>query len=173
MIKVGIWTWTALCLLIASATVSMADDAPKETRRYVKTPTGFLVVLRRGDNVIERLEALAAAEDVPSASLVGIGFLREVTFGFYDFSQRSFLPKTFNDVEITTLTGSIAWKDGKPSIHAHGAVSGRDFQVVGGHILKAEVGTGSAEITVIVHDKKRQRAVDPTIGVNVLDLSDE
>jgi len=166
-------SWAALAFLIASATPSMTENSTGETRRYVKTPSGFLIVLRQGDNVIERLEALTAAEQVPSGSFVGIGFLRKITFGFYDFSQRSFLPKSFGDVEITTLTGSIAWKDGKPSIHAHGAVSGRDFQVVGGHILEAEVGTGSAEITVLVHDKERQRALDRALGVNVLDLSGE
>lgn len=158
---------TALMLLFAGLSPASAADGPK---RYVKTPTGFLVVLRQGDNVISELEGLAARENLPSGSLFGIGFLRKVTFGFYDFGSKSFLPKTFHDVEITTLSGSIAWKDGKPSIHAHGAVSGRDFQVVGGHILEAEIGTGSAEITVVAHDAQLQRAIDPSLGVNVLDL---
>lgn len=153
---------------IGGATIAVAD----EKKRDVKTPTGFLLVLRQGDNVIDRLEKLAARENLPSASFVGIGFLREVTFGFYDFGKKSFLPKTFNEVEITTLTGSIAWKDGKPSIHAHAAVSGRDFQAVGGHVLAGEVGTGSAEITVIVHDKQLQRALDPQLGVNILDVGE-
>jgi len=31
-------------------------------------------------------------------------------------------------------------------------------------------GTGSAEITVIVHDRKLERKVDPEIGANVLKL---
>ncbi|MCC7253982.1 PPC domain-containing DNA-binding protein [Hyphomicrobium sp.] len=162
--------YATLALLVSSIFPAHATEA---TKRYIRTPTGFLVVLRQGDNVIGELESLAARENLPSASLVGIGFLRKVTFGFYDFSSRSFLPKTFHDVEITTLSGSIAWKNGKPSIHAHGAVSGRDFQVVGGHILEAEIGTGSAEITIVTHDTQLQRAIDPSIGVNVLDLGKE
>ena len=129
------------------------------------------MVLRRGDNVIAALEDLAAREKIPSASLAGIGFLSEVTFGFYDFGKKAFDPKTVRDVEMASLTGSIAWKDGKPSIHAHAAVAGRDFQALGGHVLSAEVGTGSVEITVVTHDTELQRKVDPEIGANVLQLS--
>jgi predicted DNA-binding protein with PD1-like motif len=163
-------------VLMLSMAFAVAAPARGETReepkRWIKTPTGYLVVLRRGDNVIERLERLASEEKIPSASLTGIGFFREVTFGFYDFDKKAFDPQTFNDVEAAGMSGSIAWKDGKPSIHAHATVAGRDFQAVGGHILAAEVGTGSCEITVIVHDAKLERKLDPEIGANVLQLGE-
>lgn len=131
------------------------------------------MVLRRGDNVIERIEALAAEEKVPSASLMGIGFFGKVTFGFYDFAKKAFDPTDFKDVEVAGMTGSIAWKEGKPSIHAHATVAGTDFQAFGGHILAAEVGTGTMEITVVVHDARIERTVDPEIGANVLQLPGE
>jgi predicted DNA-binding protein with PD1-like motif len=142
----------------------------EESARYVKTPTGYLMVLRQGDDVLASLEKLAAEEKIPSASISGIGFLKDVTFGFYHFGKKQFQPKDFHDVEMAGMTGSIAWKDGKPSVHAHASVAGPDFQAVGGHILAAKVGTGSAEITVIAHDKKLERKVDPGLGVNVLQL---
>jgi predicted DNA-binding protein with PD1-like motif len=141
-----------------------------EPARYVKTPSGYMMVLRQGDDVLASLERLAATEKIASASIAGIGFLSDVTFGFYDFAKKEFEPKTFHDVEIAGMTGSIAWKDGKPSVHAHATVAGRDFAAVGGHILGAKVGTGSAEITVIAHDRKLERKVDPGLGVNVLQL---
>jgi uncharacterized protein len=147
-----------------------ALPAQSETTRYVKTPTGFLMVLRQGDDVVSSIEKLAETERLPSGSLTGIGFMREITFGFYDFSEKQFRPKTFQDMEIAGMTGSIAWKDGKTSVHLHAAGAGRDFNAVGGHVLKAEVGTGSAEITVIAHDKQLQRKVDPGLGVDVLQL---
>lgn len=162
---------TASLLLAAAAAFQPARAEASEAKRWTKTPTGYLMVLRRGDNVIERLERLASEEKIPSASLAGIGFFREVTFGFYDFDKKAFDPKTFQEVEVAGMTGSIAWKDGKPSIHAHATVTGRDFQAVGGHILAAEVGTGSSEITVIVHETRLERKVDPELGVNVLDVT--
>lgn len=159
--------WTAL---VVSGVLSTSASASDEARRWIKTPTGYLMVLRRGDNVIERIEALASEEKIPSASLMGIGFFGKATFGFYDFSKTAFDPKTYTDVEVAGMTGSIAWKEGKPSVHAHATVAGRDFLAVGGHILAAEVGTGSLEITVLVHDSKLERSVDPDIGANVLQL---
>lgn len=146
------------------ATADIAD-------RYVKTPTGYLVVLKRGDDVFKHLEDLARREKVPSATLSGIGFLGEVSFGFYDFSKKEFDPKkTFNDVELSNLTGSIAWKEGAPSLHIHGTVGDRTFSAFGGHVLSAVVGTGSLEVTVTVHSDKLERRVDPEIGANVLQL---
>ena len=158
---------TIVAFALATPFSAAAEETPK---RYVKTPTGYLMVLRRGDDVLASLEKLADAEKVPSASLTGIGFLSDVTFGFYDFATKQFDPKAFKDVEMAGMTGSIAWKDGKPSVHAHATVAGRDFAAVGGHVLSATVGTGSVEITVIAHDQRLERKVDPDIGANVLQL---
>ena len=144
-----------------------AGDAPPN---YIKTPTGYLMVLRQGDDVLAHIEKLGRQEKIPSASITGIGFLHEVTFGFYDFARKAFQPKTFFDVEMASLTGSIAWKEGQPSIHAHATVAGGDFTAVGGLILAARVGTGSVEVTVIRHEKRLERKVDPTIDANVLRL---
>ncbi|WP_049622783.1 PPC domain-containing DNA-binding protein [Frateuria defendens] len=137
---------------------------------YMPTPTGYLLVLRQGDDVMAKLGELAERERIPSASFTGIAFLHKVTFGYYDFAAKAFQPRSFEDVEMTGLTGSLAWQGGKPSVHAHGAVAGADFLAHAGHLLAMEVGTGSAEITVFRHDKVLQREIDPVIGANVLQL---
>jgi predicted DNA-binding protein with PD1-like motif len=155
----------ALALLGGNAAV--AQDLKG---KYVKTPTGFLMVLRNGDNVVEHLERLAVEEKIPTASFMGIGFMREATFGFYDFSRKAFDPKTFRNVEVASLTGTVAWKGDKPSVHAHGLVTDGSFGASGGHLLNLVVGTGSCEITVIVHPERFERFVDPAIGANVLGL---
>ena len=147
-------------------------DAPPRAERYIKTPTGYLMVLRHGDDVLANLEQITAREKIPSASIAGIGFAREATFGFYDFGRKVFDPKTFRNVEVASLTGSLAWKEGKPSIHVHGTVTDGSFGSYGGHLLGMVIGTGSMEITVVLHDRKLERAVDPAIGATVLGLED-
>lgn len=154
------------CLLMARS--ARADDVP--AGRYLRTPTGYLMVLRHGDDVLAQLERLAVQERIASASFVGIGFMREATFGFYDFGRKAFDPKTFRNVELANMTGTIAWKEGKPSIHAHGVVTDGSFQGAGGHILGLTVGTGSSEITVVLHPERLERFVDASIGANVLGL---
>ncbi|WP_235844831.1 PPC domain-containing DNA-binding protein [Cupriavidus agavae] len=141
-------------------------------KRYIQTPTGYLLVLRMGDNVLERLAVFAACEKIPSASLSAIGFAH-VTFGFWDAGKQQFNPKTYRDVEMASVVGSLAWKEGKPSIHIHGVAGDSKFDTYGGHILAMEVGTGSLEVTVSVHGQRLDRAIDPRIGANVLQLSQE
>jgi len=157
----------ALMATLASGGPALAQDL---TGKYNKTPTGYLMVLRNGDDVIAHLERLAVIEQIPSASIVGIGFMREATFGFYDFGKKAFNPKTFKDVEMANLTGTVAWKEGKPSIHAHGIVTDGTFNGAGGHLLGLTVGTGSCEVTVLLHPQRLDRFVDPSIGANVLGM---
>lgn len=138
--------------------------------RYTKTPSGFMMVLRQGDDVFKQIEKLASQEKIPSASIYGIGFAAEANFGFYDFEKKEFNPKKFERVEMGSLNGSIAWSEGKPSLHIHGVATDDKFNAYGGHLLSLSVGTGSMEITVLVHDQKLERKVEQPLNANVLQL---
>jgi predicted DNA-binding protein with PD1-like motif len=141
--------------------------------RHIATPSGFLMVLRQGDDVLARLEQLMIAEEIPSASISGFGFVEEARFGFFDFDRGDYDPRDFKNLEITGLAGTLAWIEDKPSIHAHASGGDREFGVVGGHVLGLVVGRGSFEITVTVHSQRLVRAVDPKIGAKVLQLNGE
>ncbi|WPO83627.1 PPC domain-containing DNA-binding protein [Chryseobacterium sp. JJR-5R] len=143
----------------------------KEKCRYIKTPTGYLMVLRQGDDVLANIENLAKTENIPSASFTGIGFANDVTFGFYDFNTKKFNPKTFNKVEMGSLTGSVAWNGKGPSIHIHGVATDEKFNAYGGHILSLRVGTGSMEIYITLNDQKLERKVEQPLNANVLQLN--
>jgi uncharacterized protein len=146
---------------------TQAQQTQAEVTRYAKVPAGYLIVLRQGDDILKQIEALAVKENIPSANFTGMGFVT-MTFGFFDFKTKKYDPKEFKDMELASMHGTIAWQDGKPSIHAHGTVTGKDFQAHGGHILSGTVGTGSVEILVTVHDKKLERVKEEKLGANVL-----
>lgn len=141
-----------------------------EAKRHIPTPTGYLMVLRQGDDVYAMLEALMREADIPSASISGFGFVARARFGFFDFERGDYDPQDFEQLEITGLTGTLAWKEGRPSIHAHATGGDRTFRTVGGHVLALTVGRGSFEITVTVHPDRLERRLDPAIGANVLRL---
>ncbi|WP_027379223.1 PPC domain-containing DNA-binding protein [Chryseobacterium daeguense] len=161
----------AFLLLITILSMNSFSAQQKENCRYIKTPTGFLMVLRQGDDVIAHIENLAQKENIPSASFTGIGFASEATFGFYDFNTKKFNPKTFTKVEMGSLTGSIAWNEKGPSIHVHGVATDDKFNTYGGHILSLNVGTGSMEIYITVNDQKLERKVEQPLNANVLQLN--
>jgi len=160
-----------LILLVTIITMNTIFAQQKDSCRYIKTPSGYLMVLRQGDDVLAHIENLAKAENTPSASFTGIGFAAEVTFGFYDFEAKKFNPKTFKKVEMGSLTGSIAWNEKGPSIHLHGIATDEKFNAFGGHILSLHVGTGSMEIYITVNDKKLERKVEQPLNANVLQLN--
>jgi predicted DNA-binding protein with PD1-like motif len=160
----------SIILLFTILIMNIFSAQQKEICRYTKTPTGYLMVLRQGDDVIAHIENLAKTENIPSASFTGIGFASDVTFGFYDFNAKKFNPKTFNKVEMGSLTGSIAWNEKDPSIHVHGVATDDQFNAFGGHILSLHVGTGSMEIYITLHDKKLERKVEQPLNANVLQI---
>lgn len=161
--------WTARAL-IAATVFSLSPIAATAAidGKYLKTPTGYLLVLKPGDDVSGHLAELAEREKIPGGAVSGIGFLEEVKFAFFDAEKKEYIPKTFRDVELTNLTGSLAWKDGSPSTHIHGTVAGRDYQAYGGHILESRVGRGTLELYVTVFDKPLERAFDGEINANTL-----
>ncbi|MDA6068317.1 DNA-binding protein [Flavobacterium sp. AC] len=157
-----------LCFGVTAAQAQQKEGASK--CRYVKTAAGYLMVLRESDNVIESIEKLVREEKIPSGNFTGIGFAQEVTFGFYDFNLKKFNPKTYNKVEMGSLTGSIAWNGDKPSLHIHGVATDDKFSAYGGHILALKVGTGSMEVYITVNTEKLERKIEQPLNANVLQL---
>jgi predicted DNA-binding protein with PD1-like motif len=140
-----------------------------DATRFIRTSNGYLLVLRQGDDVFAQLVDLTHRMRIPSASLVGLGF-GHATFGFWNAEQRRFNPRRFDNVEIGSLVGSLAWKEGKPLPHLHAVACDSTFAAYGGHLLALEVGTGSMELTITVHAQPLQRRTDEHTGANVLDL---
>jgi predicted DNA-binding protein with PD1-like motif len=143
---------------------------PDETKRSIKTSTGYLIVLRQGDDVFKELEKFAQDKNIPSATFFGMGFVN-AKLGYFNFKTKEYEPKEFKGVELASMNGSIAWQDGKPSLHIHGLLTEKDFKAYGGHLLAAEVGTGSVEITMLVNDQKLERKMEQPLGANVLNLN--
>ncbi|WP_051884576.1 PPC domain-containing DNA-binding protein [Chryseobacterium luteum] len=154
----------------AGSEIMAQQESSSKIPKYDRTKTGYIMVLREGDDVIGEIEKLAKAEKISSANFSGIGFAGEVTFGFYDFNAKKFNPKTFNKVEMGSLTGSIAWNEKGPSLHIHGVATDDQFNAYGGHILSLHVGTGSMEIYITIDDKKLERKIEQPLNANVLQL---
>lgn len=148
---------------------TMAQTGSNTTTKYRKVPAGYLMVLTQGDSIMAELEKLAVNQNLPAANFTGMGFVN-IQFGYFDFTEKKYHPKNFDNVELASMHGTIAWQKGKVSIHAHGVVGDKDFNARAGHILAATVSTGSVEILITTHDKKLERIKDEELGANVLTL---
>lgn len=162
---------STLLTLILGCMPLLAQQQTDTVKKYIKVESGYLMVLRQGDDLFQELKKLAVVEQVPSANFTGMGFVN-IRFGFFDFSKKDYKPKNFKNMELASMHGTIAWQDGQVSIHGHGVVAGKDFKAYAGHILDAQVSTGSVEILVTVHNPKLERKKDEQLGANILILEE-
>jgi predicted DNA-binding protein with PD1-like motif len=100
----------------------------------------LLVVLAPGDELHASVLAAASEHGIEGGLLSAIGAVDELELGYFCLPERVYTRRIVNDrLEVVSLNGNLAMKDGKPFLHAHGLFTGRDFSAVGGHVFRARV----------------------------------
>lgn len=128
-----------------------------------------MLVLDRGEELIESLNDLAKADNLAGAWISGgVGGADMTTLSFYDIEARQYLDREFDEsLEILNLSGNLAWVDGEPFWHVHGTLSGRGYQSIGGHVKKLRIGL-TGEILITPLDTKLTRQYDTTTSLKLL-----
>lgn len=160
----------ALTLWALLATLTLPGcGKDKPPPKYVHSEDGYLMVLREGDDAFEQLSQFAVDERLQGATFTGFGF-GHATFGYFDATKQDFDRREFRDVELASVTGSIAWKDGVPSLHVHAVATDNTFAAHGGHLLAFKVGRGSLELQIESRSTPLLRQRDEALGADVLVL---
>ena len=150
-------------------------------RVIVKETGRYLLRFDRGEEIVSGLAVFAAQERIPGASFTAIGAAEKVVISFYphtNFSEvgvgvYSGRTKKYEDMlikdelEISALSGNVAWKGSEPIVHAHGVFSDRAMKTFGGHVKKCVI-SFTGEVSLSVFGKKVERAHDEKAGLNLL-----
>lgn len=103
------------------------------------------LVLRLRDG--EDLMACLVDLDVESAFILnGVGMLRDLELGYWNGTAYE-AERIAGPVELLSLSGNLARKDGDLIVHAHVAVARRGGEALGGHVIRATV-NNTAEILI-------------------------
>lgn len=91
-----------------------------KSKRLGSDHTRHVLVFDKGDEAVEELRAFATQEQLTAGSFTGIGAFSELTLGFFDREHKDYrrIPLT-EQVEVLTVAGDIAVKEGQPHVHAH------------------------------------------------------
>jgi predicted DNA-binding protein with PD1-like motif len=102
--------------------------------------TTYALIFAKGDEILSGLTEFAEARKLTAGYFSAIGALGHAQFGWFDSAKKAYrnIPIQ-HQVELISLIGNAGLLDGKPQIHAHGAVGFSDGQVRGGHLLQAFV----------------------------------
>jgi predicted DNA-binding protein with PD1-like motif len=146
-----------------------------ESRLLASEPDGtqsFVLVFETGDEATAELDAFARAQNLSAASLRGIGAFSDVVLGYFDWQKKDYEPiRVDEQVEVLSLLGDIALKDGAPAVHVHVVVAGRDGAARGGHLLEAHV-RPTLEVVVTESPAHLRKRYDEASGLALISLEE-
>jgi len=128
----------------------------------------FLLVLERGQSLIETITKCAENCKIASVTLAGIGAVQNPELGYYDLATKSYQNKIFHgEYELIALNGNITRFNGQYIVHLHVALSDANFQVIAGHLQSAVVSI-TAEITFIPFAQPIFRKLDKEFNLKLI-----
>ena len=137
---------------------------------YKRFDNTVVARIDRGEEILEQLERIAAAEKICLAQISALGAVGEFTVGVFHPAEKQYRANSFTgDWEIVSLTGSITQKDGRYYAHLHMSAGGADGAVVGGHLNRAVV-SATCEMFITVLDGTVERRFDAEAGLNLFEF---
>jgi predicted DNA-binding protein with PD1-like motif len=132
----------------------------------------FVVVMDKGDEAFGALTAFAGENSVTAAGLTAVGAASAVSLGYFDPEISDYRSTEFTEqLEVLSLVGDIALKDGEPAVHAHLTLGRKDSSTIGGHLQSLTVWP-TLEVVVTETPAHLTKTVDPTTGLALIDLGD-
>src|SRR5215467_1031775 len=135
-------------------------------RQIEESPKTFILVFEIGDELAKGLLQFAKEQKLSAASFKAIGALSSVRLGWLSWESKRYEPSVTLDeqIELLSLIGDIALKDGEPVVHAHAVVGKKDGTAHGGHLLKAYI-RPTCEVVLTESPVRLQKFVDPLSGL--------
>ena len=135
---------------------------------YKKIDENHIVVLiQKGEEVLEQLSLLAMKENILAGEITGIGASNKVEIGLFNTDTKEYKTTVKEGMfEITSLLGNISRKDGEVYLHCHINFSDASLTTYGGHLVKCFI-SATCEIIVTVLHGSIDRKFDENIGLNL------
>jgi uncharacterized protein len=136
-----------------------------------KQPKTFVLVFETNDELARGLKEFASEQKLASASFKAIGALSSVKLGWFNWETKQYEQSVSLDeqVELLSLIGDVALKDGEPQVHAHAVVGKRDGTAHGGHLLQAYI-RPTCEVVLTESPAHLKKEFDPAAGLALIKL---
>ncbi len=134
-----------------------------------RQPRTFALVLDTGEELAAALKKFAHDHHLAGSSFHAIGAFQSVRLGWFNWETKQYETSVNLDeqVELLSLIGDIALKDGEPQVHAHVVIGRRDGTAHGGHLQHAVV-RPTCEIILMENPEHLQKQPDPESGLALI-----
>jgi uncharacterized protein len=127
------------------------------------------LVFEAGNEIASVLRQFSKHQGFGGSSLKAIGALLYAKLGCFNWQTKKYDPACIlrEHVELLSLIGDIALKDGEPQVHAHVVVGGSDGIAHGGHLLEARV---RPTCELILTESPIHPQIDPESGIALIQV---
>lgn len=116
------------------------------------------------------LSQFARGERLGGSQFTAIGAFSRATLGYFHWETKEYEKIAVDEqVEVLSLVGDIALKDGEPQVHAHVVLGKRDGTAHGGHLLHAEV-RPTLEVIITESPAHLQKKHDDKTGLALIHI---
>jgi hypothetical protein len=134
-------------------------------------PKTYVLIFDTGDELAVGLKQFASEQKIGAAGFKAIGALSSCKLGWFNWAMKKYEIAVALDeqVELLSMIGDIADKDGQPQVHAHLVVGKSDGTAHGGHLLEAKI-RPTCEVILTESPAHLQEWVDPKSGIALIRL---
>ena len=134
-------------------------------------PKTYVMIFETGDELAAGLKQFASEQKLAGSSFKAIGALASVKLGWLNWETKKYQPSVALDeqLELLSMIGDIALKDGEPQVHAHVVVGKADGTAHGGHLQQAIV-RPTCEVVLTESPTHLQKQMDPESGIALISL---
>jgi uncharacterized protein len=128
------------------------------------------VRLESGDAVIASLTELLEARGIGFATLSGLGALSHARIAYLNVETHEYETHEYKEqLELVSLVGNAALRDGRPFLHLHATLGRRDMSTVGGHVQEL-IANPTVEVWIQPEAGSVRRVFDESVGMALMDL---
>jgi uncharacterized protein len=132
-------------------------------------PRTWVLIFDTGDELASGLQAFAKEERLAGSSFKAIGAFSSVRLAWFNWETKKYQTSVALDeqVELLSLIGDIALKDGEPQVHAHAIVGRSDGSAHGGHLQEAHI-RPTCEVILTESPEHLRKQFDPGSGLALI-----
>lgn len=129
-----------------------------------------VIVADKGDEAVAMITEAVGRHGVRAAQITAVGGFQAAELGYYDRHRRDYdrIPVA-EQVEVLSLVGDVAERDGNPAVHLHAVLGREDGSTVGGHLLRGEAWP-TLEVIVTEVGPELAKRFDPETGLALISL---
>ncbi len=127
--------------------------------------------LSHGSDLLEEITDTCKELGVKFGQVEAIGAVKKARLAYYDQASQRYSHFEINEpLEITSLTGNVSSKDGKPMVHAHVTLADEKGKTYGGHLAPGTIIFAAEIVIQIFGEEPLKRGKDEETGLPLWEM---